>query len=135
MLSIHLNKSYRGYFLCSPCIYLYILYLYNSFTISCISYKPVCSRFFVVPLFSCQMYKTNLGIMLNNTRQNREAFGEILNRAAWDYAYLHSWKTTQQKPDGSVAILKRSDKRLSYCIDNHSVKDFKAYKVCRTRLQ
>ena len=91
--------------------------------------------FFAVPLFSCEMFKTSLHVMRNNTRQNREAFEEIFNRAAWDYAYLHSWKRTYKKNDGSVAILKRHDKRLSYCIHNHSVREFKAYKVRRTRLQ
>jgi len=67
--------------------------------------------------------------MKNNTRENREAFGEILNAAAWNYKYQYSWKATGVSNDSTPVETGSYDASLRYCIDNHSVKDFKAYKV------
>ena len=78
-----------------------------------------------VPLFDCTFYAGKLTEMRNDSKQHREAFGEILNQAAWDYKYLHSWVTkgqTQAKPHSE-------SESLHFCIHNNVVKGFKAYKV------
>ena len=71
-----------------------------------------------------------MGVMRNNTPQNRHAFGEILNRAAWDYKYVRSWQATNvQNHQATDKAFAGHDTLLHHCIDDYSVKDFKAYKV------
>jgi len=85
----------------------------------------VIAAVFSVPLFDCTFYHGRLTEMRNDSKQHREAFGEILNQAAWDYKYHHSWVT---KGDTQAKAHSESES-LHFCIHNNLVKGFKAYKV------